>query len=176
MYPHLAGGEGGEPADSGLFRARQVQMEGIAKPTASPFADNRPPARGPEQPWDSARYQPPEGYTVHEPSMREFDSLARDLGYTQRQAEAGLALHHKLAEAGEKARSDALATQRNDWQQETQRHFGDRLPEVADDIKAAVGSDADAAEFFRALKWSDLEVNPSVLRVLHRLSNGGRRW
>jgi hypothetical protein len=47
---------------------------------------------------------------------------------------------------------------------------------MVDDIKAAVGSDADASEFYRLLEWSGMAYSPQVLRVLHRLSNGGRRW
>jgi hypothetical protein len=47
---------------------------------------------------------------------------------------------------------------------------------MVDDIKAAVGNDAAAQRFYSMLEWSGLAVEPAVLRVLHRLSTGGRRY
>jgi hypothetical protein len=175
MYPHLSGNASSENAalgEAGLDTARRMQQSGIARPDP-----NGPPARGPEQPWDSARYQPPEGYTVHEPTMREFSQLVNDFGLTQRQAERALQFHQKITEGDDKARRDQLEQTWNSWHAATQRELGHQLPEMVDDIRNAVGSDRDASRFFELLSWSGIEHDPSVLRVLHRLSNGGRgRW
>jgi hypothetical protein len=151
-----------------------MQMDGIAQPDPRFERANQRAPNGPA--WDSARYTPPEGYTVHEPTMREFSSLANEFGLSQKSAEKALDFYRRVSEGEDKARREAHENQRNGWYRETERHYGDRLPEVVDDIKAAVGSDADASEFYRLLEWSGMAYSPQVLRVLHRLSNGGRRW
>jgi hypothetical protein len=102
--------------------------------------------------------------------MSEFSGAARELGIGQAQAEKLLGLHEKAM----KAQNGRLEQTWNEWYRETDRHFGARLPEVVADIKASVGSDPDAIEFYRLLEWSGMSYSPAVLRVLHRLSNGRR--
>jgi len=103
--------------------------------------------------------------------LGEFSSVAKELNLSQAQAERLLGLHTKETTA----QRAALERQWNGWYSQTERHFGDRLPTVVSDIKGAAGNDADAQEFYRLLEWSGMAYSPSVPRVLHRLSGGGRR-
>jgi hypothetical protein len=166
MYPHLSRGESGELGEGGLDQARRMQQEGVAKPDPR-FPEAARPERS-EPAFDAARYRAPDGAAL---DLGEFSAVARDLHLSQQQAEKLLSLHTKETAA----QRNALERQWNDWYRETERHFGDRLPEVVADIKASVGNDRDAAEFYRLLEWSGMSYSPAVLRVLHRLA-GGRRW
>jgi hypothetical protein len=148
-------------------RTREVIEAGIARPDPR-FADERPPPSRSGPAFDSARYRAADGAQFDHGMMTEFGSTARELGISQQAGERLLEMHHKAMTA----QTAALERQWNDWYAQTQRHFGDRLPEVVADIKAAVGSDPDAAEFYRLLEWSGMSYSPQVLRVLHRLAGG----
>jgi hypothetical protein len=174
MYPHLAEGANGSLGETGYDTARRLQQEGIAQPDPRLEQANQRAANGPA--WDSARYTPPEGYTVHEPTMREFSSLASEFGLSHKNAERALAFYQRVSEGEDQARREAHESQRNGWWQASQRELGRNIEPMVDDIKNAVGNDADATEFYRLLEWSGMAYSPQVLRVLHRLSNGGRRW
>jgi hypothetical protein len=121
-------------------------------------------------PFDPDRWQPPEGHSVDQVLLKEFGTTAQELGLDHAQAERLLELHHKAA-GGDRQR---LHTMWNDWYTESQRQFGDSLPRVVAGIEYAIGSDRDAARFVELMKWSGLEFEPSVLRVLHKLANGRR--
>ena len=165
---------GGGPSDP---RTRTVIEAGVARPDPR-LADDQPrpsPAdRGVRAgaPFDPGQYRPADGAQFDQGMMTEFGATARELGISQQAGERLLGLHHKAMTA----QTAALERQWNDWYAQTQRHYGDRLPEIVHDIKAAVGSDPDAAEFYRLLEWSGMAYSPQVLRVLHRLAGGGRRW
>jgi hypothetical protein len=165
MYP--GGPIGGGPADP---RTREAIEAGIARPDPR-FVDERAPEGGGPS-FDAARYRAPNGAEYDHGMMGEFSSAARELGISQQAGERLLEMHHKAMTA----QTAALERQWNDWYAQTQRHYGDRLPEIVHDIKAAIGSDPDAAEFYRLLEWSGMAYSPQVLRVLHRLAGGGRRW
>jgi hypothetical protein len=169
MYPHLTGGGDGDGSlgESGVDRARQVQMEGVARPDPR-FEQSTP--RPSHAPFDPSRYQ---GAAELDPAgFQEFGATAKELGLSHDVATRLLGMHTKVLSE----QRDAFETQKNQWYRETEHHFGDRLPEVVDDIKTAIGSDADAVELYRLLEWSGMAYSPQVLRVLHRLSNGRRRW
>jgi hypothetical protein len=123
-------------------------------------------------PFDPGQYRPADGAQFDQGMMTEFGATARELGISQQAGERLLGLHHKAMTA----QTAALERQWNAWYAETQRHFGRDLQPTVDDIKASVGSDHDAQRFYELLQWSGLQYEPSVLRVLHRLSNGGRRY
>jgi hypothetical protein len=176
----LADGSNGELGETGFDVARKLIDSGIARPDTrfaqepGPRQERNGPAalHGADAPWDAARYTPPEGDSVDAEALQAFSTLAQNNRLSQAHGDAYLALHHEVMD---KRKAD-LENQWKGWYRETERHYGDRLPEVVADIKASVGSDADASEFYRALEWAGLSFNPSVLRVLHRLSSGGRRW
>jgi hypothetical protein len=174
MYPHLSDGAGGELGGTGYDVARKLIDSGIAQPDPRFEQANQRAADGPA--WDSTKYEPPSGYTVHEPSMREFSSLANEFGLSHKNAERALDFYRRVSEGEDKARHGRLEQAWNEWHAATQRELGHQLEPMVDDIKAAVGSDRDAQRFYELLSWSGLQHDPSVLRVLHRLSNGGRRW
>jgi hypothetical protein len=174
MYPHLPNSESGSLGETGYDTARRLQQEGIAQPDPRFERVNQRAPNGPA--WDSANYQPPEGYTVHEPTMREFSSLASEFGLSHKSAEKALDFYRRVSEGEDKARHGRLEQAWNEWHAATQRELGHQLEPMVADIKEAVGTDHDAARFFELLSWSGIEHDPSVLRVLHRLSNGGRRW
>jgi hypothetical protein len=181
MYPHLSNGESGELGESGFDAARKLIDSGIARPDTR-FAQEPGQARqerngpaalhGADAPWDAARYTPPEGGSVDAEAMQAFSTLARNNRLSQAQGDAYLALHHEVMD---KRKAD-LDNHWKGWWQASQREFGRDLEPMADTIKSTIGSDADAVEFYRALDWSGLSFNPSVWKVLYRLSNGGRRW
>jgi hypothetical protein len=180
LYPHLNNGERGELGETGFDVARKLIDSGIARPDTR-FADERPPPRpdraepatqGSHAPFDAARYTPPGGGSVDTEAMQAFSALARDNRLSQAQGDAYLALHDQVMD---KRKAD-LDNQWNGWWQASQREFGRDLEPMADAIKTAIGSDPDAQEFYRVMTWSGLSFNPSVLKVLYRLSNGGRRW
>jgi hypothetical protein len=81
-------------------------------------------------------------------------------------ARSFLALHQKAmtAQAARHERETA------NWYAASERSFGADLPHMVDTIKGAVGNNADAARFYQLLEWSGLAVEPSVLRVLHKLA------
>jgi hypothetical protein len=120
--------------------------------------------------FDPSAWQPPEGHSIDRAALDEFSTTAGELGLDHAQAERLLELHHKAA-GGDRQR---LETAWNSWYAQTQREFGDQLPRIVAGIQYAVGSDHDAARFFELLRWSGLEYEPSVLRVLHKLSSGRR--
>jgi hypothetical protein len=169
MYPHLANGEGGELGESGLDQARRMQMEGVARPDPRFEQATRHPSPG-SPAFDPARYQ---GAAELDPAgLREFGAAAKELGLSHDVGTRLLQMHSKAMSA----QRDALETQWNSWYRETELHFGDRLPEVVADIKAGAGSDGDAQRFYELLEWSGLAFEPAVLRTLHRLAGGGRRY
>jgi hypothetical protein len=120
------------------------------------------------QPFDAARWQAPENFQPDPATMQEFAGT----GVTQAQGEKLLALHQKAVAA----QQDQLEKAWNDWHATTQRELGHQLPGMVDDIRDAVGNDRDASRFYQLLQWSGIEHDPSVLKVLHRLSTGGRRY
>jgi hypothetical protein len=120
--------------------------------------------------FDAGAWQPPEGHSVDHAMLKEFETAAGELGLDHAQAERLLELHHKAA-GGDRQRLESMWS---DWYAESQRQFGDSLPRVVSGIEYAIGSDCDAARFVELLKWSGLEYEPSVLRVLHKLANGRR--
>jgi hypothetical protein len=110
MYPHLSNGESGELGETGYDTARKMQQDGIAKPAASPFAEERPPRterNGPS--FDSARYTAPEGYEVNGPLMAEFSQLANEFGLNQQQGSRALDFYRRSVEAGEENYARQLA-------------------------------------------------------------------
>jgi hypothetical protein len=110
MYPHLGNGESGELGETGYDTARRIQQDGIAKPAASPFAEERPPRterNGPS--FDSARYQAPQGYEVNGPLMAEFSQLANEFGLNQQQGSRALDFYRHSLEAGEEHYAKQLA-------------------------------------------------------------------
>jgi hypothetical protein len=141
---------------------------GIARPAAERalFGNGQqPPPAGqtPAAAFNPERYAAPEGGHLDPAMMGEFSTAARELGINQQGGEKLLDLHHKAMTQGhERARADWYAT--------TERDFGGQLPRVVSDIQAAVGNDADAQRFYKMLEWSGLAVEPSVLRVLHKLA------
>jgi hypothetical protein len=178
MFPHLARGEDGSLGEDGASTARRVQQEGIARPPAETparplFSSDQarpspatPPAN--DRMFDAARYQAPDGQPVDPALMSEFGATAKDLGLRQSQGEQLLALHRKALDAQNARHEQARA----DWLATTERDFGADLPRVVDDIKHAVGNDADAQRFYQMLEWSGLAVEPAVLRVLRKLARG----
>jgi hypothetical protein len=172
MYPggpqQGLGGSNRAVIDSGIARP-----SGPPLPNSTPTAPNQPvltrdaPGTGP---FDPDRWQPPEGHSVDQGLLEEFGKTAQELGLDHAQAERLLELHHKAA-GGDRQR---LHTMWNGWSEASQREFGDQLPRVVAGIQYAVGSDHDAAEFFRLLNWSGIEHNPSVLRILHKLATARR--
>jgi hypothetical protein len=178
-----AGPISGGPGDP---RTRAIIDGGIAIPSAGMLPTRPPPLMNstPTAPgtpvltrdapgtgrFDPSAWQPPEGHSIDRAALDEFSTTAGELGLDHAQAERLLELHHKAA-GGDRQRLESMW---NSWSEATQREFGDQLPRVVAGIQYAVGSDHDAAEFFRLLAWSGVEHNPSVLRVLHRLSNQRR--
>jgi hypothetical protein len=168
-------------------RTQAIIQGGIARPAAEsnapaarpplpnsfptrPEAPVMTPAPGPSGAFDPARWQPPEGHSIDQGLLDEFGTAAGELGLDHAQAERLLELHHKAA-GGDRTR---LETTWNEWSERSQREFGDSLPRVVAVIESAVGGGHDAERFFELLRWSGLEWEPSVLRVLHKLSNGRR--
>jgi hypothetical protein len=158
---------------------RAVIDSGIARPSGPPLP-NSTPVR-PDQPmltrdapgtgrFDAGAWQPPEGHAIDHAMLKEFETAAGELGLDSGQAERLLELHHR-ATGGDRQRLESML---NEWYMATQREFGDQLPRVVAGIQYAVGSDHDAAEFFRLLNWSGIEHNPSVLRILHKLATARR--
>jgi hypothetical protein len=168
----------------GSGRVREIIESGIAKP-ASPFADERPPSRGPGgsphaaspesarngPAFDAARYS---GAGDLDPAlMGEFTSLARNM--SQDQGARLLDLHRKAVGA-DRAR---LESAWDSWHATSQRELGHQLPEMVSDIRQAIGEHGDqrdAARFFELLTWSGIEHDPATIRVLHALATGRRRY
>jgi hypothetical protein len=120
--------------------------------------------------FDPAHWQPPEGHSIDRALLDEFSATSGELGLDHAQAERLLELHHKAA-GGDRQRLESMWSE---WYTESQRQFGASLPQVVSGIEYAIGSDRDAARFVELLRWSGLEYEPSVLRVLHKLANGRR--
>ena len=110
----------------GLGRTKELIESGIAKPAASPFAEERPSPRtergterrGEPTPFDANRYQPPEGYQAHPELMREFAGLAREERLSHRGGERMLELFTRAQEADKQAYAQRLAAGVEELQRE----------------------------------------------------------
>jgi hypothetical protein len=154
-------------------RAREVIESGIAKPAASPFADERASPGSP--PFDAARYRAPDGSSPDQALMGEFSTAARAAGLSQRDAESLLGLHDKAL----KAQHGRLEVAWGEWHAATQREIGHQLEPMVADIKQAIGDHGDqrdASRFFELLAWSGIEHDPATIRTLHALAVGRRRY
>jgi hypothetical protein len=107
MYPHLSGNGDGSLGESGVDRARQVQMEGVARPDPR---FEQPPSRGGNEPaFDSAEYQAPQGYEVNGPLMAEFSQLANEFRLNQQQGTRALEFYRHATEQAEENYARQLA-------------------------------------------------------------------
>jgi hypothetical protein len=159
-----------------LGRQREIIEAGVAKPPASPFADERGAPRGPESArngpaFDAARY---DGAADLDPAlMSEFSGLARNM--SQDQGARLLDLHRKAMDT----QHGRLEQAWGEWHAATQRELGQQLPEMVADIRQAIGEHGDqrdASRFFELLAWSGIEHDPATIRVLHALATGRRRY
>lgn len=181
-------------------RTRAVIEAGIAKPSGASILGNRPnPAPGegrqpaapakpaasestaPAKPsaaealygpvtFDPSKFTPPEGARLDNELMAEFAGAAKELKLGQEGGSKLLELHTKAVAK----QHEQLQHTWSSWMETTKRDFGERLPQVVNDIKGAVGDDPDAKRFYELMEWSGLGSEPAVIRVLHRLATGGR--
>jgi hypothetical protein len=156
-----------KPADGrSLFGGSADQGKAAPGPGSQGQQPNAPPAA-----FVAEKYKAPEGVTVDPELMTDFGTAAKELKLDQTGGEKLLALHQRaLAKQNEQ-----LQHTWSSWEQTTRRDFGEQLPQVASEIKAAVGEGDDSKRFFELLQWSGLEWEPAFLRVLHRLATGGGR-
>ena len=176
-------GPDGPVSDGPNFgRQREMIESGIARPDPrfadeearpSPI-DNRQARSGPA--FDTARV--PVSFDADPQMLRSFGTAARSMGLSQSQGQQLLDMHQEAM----KGQTAALERQWQGWWETSHRELGGErgVQETVNTIKSAVDSavgsgSRDAAEFYRALEWSGLAFNPSVLKVLSRLA-GGRRY
>jgi len=169
-------GQGG-PAQGGPVGP--TVAEGIAKPAAERDPQPAPESKGDEQgggakpdqqaaaPFDPTNLKI-EGLDPSSPLLNEFAETAKALALPHDKAHELLALHAKAVQA----QTEQFNKQTDAWANEARSHFGTELPQVAAEIRDAIGTDKDAQEVMRLLDWSGLGSNASVIRVLHRLVRG----
>jgi hypothetical protein len=157
--------ESGRAQPSSLLSARPGQQQPGQRPAQQPSAA---PGPTPAPSFDAGKLA--DAGDLDPGMLGQFADTAKELGLNQAGGQRLLDMHKEAVAA----RDQQFHQEITNWEQDTKQQFGPHLANVVEEVRGAIGEDADAQRFVQLLDWSGLGSNASVLRVLHRLARGGR--
>lgn len=158
----------------GELEAEQAAKEGVETPEAK-LAREQAEAKANEVPETYEAYKLPEGVQVDEAMLTEFNTVAKEYGLTQAQAQKLVDLQAKTAAAGETGRAEfleqALKAQSDKWVNEIKSDpelggakFDATVSTAVKAISTFFGDD-----FRQLLNDSGIGNNPALIRGMHKI-------
>lgn len=158
----------------GEFEAEQAAKDN-AETAEAKLARETAEAKANEVPDTYEAYKLPEGVQVDEALLGEFNTVAKELGLTQAQAQKLVDLQAKTAAAGESGRAEfleqALKAQSDKWVNEIKSDpelggakFDATVSTAVKAISAFFGDD-----FRQLLNDSGIGNNPALIRGMHKI-------
>lgn len=158
----------------GELEAEQAAKDNAETPEAK-LARETAEAKANEVPETYEAYKLPEGVQVDEALLGEFNTVAKELGLTQAQAQKLVDLQAKTAAAGETGREEflaqALKTQSDTWVNEIKNDpelggakFDATVSTAVKAISTFFGDD-----FRQLLNDSGIGNNPALVRGMHKI-------
>lgn len=158
----------------GELEAEQVAKDGAETPEAK-LEREAAEAKANEVPETYEAYKLPDGVQVDEALLGEFNTVAKELGLTQAQAQKLVDLQAKTAAAGETGREEflaqALKTQSDTWVNEIKNDpelggakFDATVSTAVKAISTFFGDD-----FRQLLNDSGIGNNPALIRGMHKI-------
>lgn len=158
----------------GELEAEQAAKDNAETPEAK-LARETAEAKANEVPETYEAYKLPEGVQVDEALLGEFNTVAKELGLTQAQAQKLVDLQAKTAAAGETGREEflaqALKTQSDAWVNEIKSdpELGGAKFEATVSTAVKAISTFFGDDFRQLLNDSGIGNNPALIRGMHKI-------